>query len=81
VLWNALGGISWAIVIGLIAYYLGHSAGNAIETFGLYGLAAVLAAILSGLFLHRRHRRRRRVGGAADAAARHRNEPEDRPGE
>ena len=25
--------------IGLLAYFLGHSAGNAIQTFGLYGLA------------------------------------------
>jgi membrane-associated protein len=57
VLWNALGGIAWATTIGLIGYFLGHSAGNLIETFGLYGLAAVLLAIVSGLILHRRHRR------------------------
>src|SRR5271169_5634231 len=37
--WNALGGITWACAIGLAAYFLGHSAGNAIEAFGLYGLA------------------------------------------
>ncbi len=48
VLWNALGGITWATAIGLIAYFLGHSAGNAIEAFGLYGLAAVAIAIVSG---------------------------------
>ncbi|HYM55248.1 MAG TPA: DedA family protein [Solirubrobacteraceae bacterium] len=59
-LWNALGGITWATAIGLIAYFLGHSAGGAIEAFGLYGLAAVLLAIGSTLFMHRRHRRRRR---------------------
>jgi len=58
VLWNALGGIAWATAIGLIGYFLGHSAGNLIETFGLYGLAAVLLAIVSGLILHHRHRRR-----------------------
>jgi membrane protein DedA with SNARE-associated domain len=57
VLWNALGGICWASAIGLIAYFLGHSAGGAIEAFGLYGLAAVLLAILSGLYMHRRRRR------------------------
>jgi membrane protein DedA with SNARE-associated domain len=60
VLWNALGGICWATAIGLIAYFLGHSAGGAIEAFGLYGLAAVLLAILSGLYMHRRHSRRSR---------------------
>jgi membrane-associated protein len=77
-LWNALGGISWAIVIGLIAYYLGHSAGNAIETFGLYALAAVLVAIVSAVVMHRRHRRRVREGGAATSGRPH--EPRE-PGE
>lgn len=57
VLWNALGGMTWATAVGLIAYYLGHSAGNTIEAFGLYGLAAVLVAIGSAFFAHRRHRR------------------------
>jgi membrane-associated protein len=56
-LWNALGGISWASAVGLIAYFLGHSAGSAIEAFSIYGLAAVLLAIVSGLVLHRRHAR------------------------
>jgi membrane protein DedA with SNARE-associated domain len=56
-LWNALGGITWATAIGLIAHFLGHSAGNAIETFGLFGLAAVAIAIVSGFVMHRRHRR------------------------
>jgi membrane protein DedA with SNARE-associated domain len=79
-LWNALGGICWATVIGLIAYYLGRSAGNAIETFGLYGLAAVLVAIASTFFLHRRHRRRVREGGVANAADRRRHEPREPPG-
>jgi membrane protein DedA with SNARE-associated domain len=56
--WNALGGICWASAIGLIAYLLGHSAGGAIEAFGVYGLVAVLLAILSGVVLHRRHARK-----------------------
>src|SRR5271163_3020500 len=54
-MWNALGGICWATGVGLIAYFLGHSAGGAIEAFGLYGLAAVAVAILSTFILHRRH--------------------------
>ncbi len=67
VLWNALGGMTWATAVGLIAYFLGHSAGNAIEAFGLYGLAAVLVAIGSAFFAHRRNRRRDHGadGGAA----------------
>jgi len=55
-LWNALGGTCWASAIGLLAYFLGHSAGKAIEAFGIYGLVAVLLAVASALFLHHRHR-------------------------
>ena len=58
VLWNALGGISWALLVGLFAYFLGHSASNAIQTFGLYGLVAAVLALLSFVVLHRRHRAR-----------------------
>ena len=84
VLWNALGGICWATVVGLVAYFLGHSAGNAIKTFGLYGLVAALLAIASALWLHRRQRRRRRSeqqGRAAGSAARHPLDPPPTPGE
>ncbi len=66
VLWNALGGIVWACTIGLIAYFLGHSAGNAIETFGLFGLAAVLIAAVSGLLVHRHHRARNAAAAPLD---------------
>jgi membrane protein DedA with SNARE-associated domain len=75
VLWNAIGGICWATGIGLLAYYLGHAAGNVIETFGLYGLAAALLAIGTAVFVHRRHRRNQRqagsAGGPTEAAAGH----------
>jgi membrane-associated protein len=60
VLWNALGGITWASAIGLIAYYLGHSAGSVVEAFGLYGVAALLVAVVSTLIMHRRHQGSRR---------------------
>jgi membrane protein DedA with SNARE-associated domain len=57
VLWNALGGICWATGIGLLAYFLGHSAGNAVEAFGVYGLVAAALAVVAFLIAHRRHRR------------------------
>jgi len=60
VLWNALGGICWATGIGLLAYFLGHAAGNVIAAFGLYGLLAVLIAAASVFFAHRHHQRRMR---------------------
>jgi membrane protein DedA with SNARE-associated domain len=66
VVWNALGGIAWATAIGLLAYFLGNSAGNAIETFGIYGLVAVLVAIVSAVVLHRRaHRKAPEAGDPA----------------
>jgi membrane protein DedA with SNARE-associated domain len=57
VLWNALGGICWATGVGLIAYFLGHSAGNAVQTFGVYGLAAFVLGALGVFIAHRRHQR------------------------
>ena len=72
VFWNALGGVSWACAIGLAAYFLGHSAGGAIEAFGVYGLVAVAIAVVSTLLAHRRHALRNRN---ADAAARRRVDP------
>jgi membrane-associated protein len=66
VVWNALGGVCWATAIGLLAYFLGNSAGNVIETFGIYGLVAAVGAVVSAIVLHRRARRR-------DASARRRD--------
>jgi membrane protein DedA with SNARE-associated domain len=60
-LWNALGGICWATAIGLIAYFLGRSAGNAIKAFGLYGLVAAVLALFGFFLLQRRARLRRDV--------------------
>jgi membrane protein DedA with SNARE-associated domain len=78
VLWNALGGICWATAIGLLAYFLGHAAGNAVQTFGLVGLAAALLAIASVLIVHRRHRARgagRRAPGGSMGVRREETEP------
>ena len=66
VLWNALGGITWATGIGLLAYFLGSSAGNAIEAFGIYGVVAALVAVVSAFVLHRRANR---CAAARDDAA------------
>jgi membrane protein DedA with SNARE-associated domain len=45
--WNAAGGICWAALVGLVAYYLGHAAADAISRYGLIGGAVlvVLAAL------------------------------------
>lgn len=47
-LWNAAGGIVWAVLIGLIGYYVGHAAADAIDRYGLWvgaGLVVVLAIV------------------------------------
>jgi membrane protein DedA with SNARE-associated domain len=67
-MWNALGGICWATGVGLIAYFLGTSAGNLITTFGIYGLVAVLIAAGGGFFWHRRHVRAERSEQAGEDA-------------
>jgi len=55
--WNACGGIAWATGVGLLAYFLGNSAGNVVQAFGLYGLAAFILALGGAFFAHRHHRR------------------------
>jgi membrane protein DedA with SNARE-associated domain len=55
--WNAAGGISWATTIGLVAYFVGNTATNAITAFGLFGLLAVVLAAGGALLLRRLHSR------------------------
>lgn len=46
-LWNAAGGIVWATGVSLLAYYFGKAAADAVATYGVYALVAivVIAAI------------------------------------
>lgn len=46
-LWNAAGGVVWAMLVSLLAYYFGKAAADAVATYGVYALVAivVLAAI------------------------------------
>jgi membrane protein DedA with SNARE-associated domain len=55
--WNALGGIAWATSLGLLAYFVGHSAETIIHVAGLGGAAFV---VLGGLALWCVLRTRRR---------------------
>jgi membrane protein DedA with SNARE-associated domain len=43
--WNAAGGICWATAVGLVAYYGGHAAADAIARYGLYAAAAVVLGL------------------------------------
>jgi membrane protein DedA with SNARE-associated domain len=52
-LWNAAGGICWAVLVGLVSYYLGQAAADAIQKWGLIGAGiAVGIAILLFLGMH-----------------------------
>ena len=45
-LWNAVGGISWVLTVGLAAYYIGHKAQSAITALGLVGLLGLVIAMV-----------------------------------
>src|SRR3954468_14579850 len=63
--WNALGGICWAISIGLAAYFGGHAAERIVKAAGIAGL---VGAVLIGVALYVVTKvRRRRAEELADA--------------
>jgi len=48
-LWNAVGGIAWATGVGLLAYYAGGAAADAIQRYGLFaalGVGVVLVVVV-----------------------------------
>ena len=57
IVYNALGGIAWAVSVGLLAYWAGHSAEGVLETVGVGGLG--LALVVLGAFVFWRWRRHR----------------------
>jgi membrane protein DedA with SNARE-associated domain len=62
--WNAAGGICWAILVGVVAYYGGHAAADAIGQYGLYGVGAVLAIVVI-VFVGMHVWRKRLLGGGS----------------
>jgi membrane protein DedA with SNARE-associated domain len=46
--WNAAGGIAWATAVGLTAFYAGRAAAAAIQRYGLYVGAAIVAVVVIG---------------------------------
>ena len=47
--WNASGGILWATGVGLLAYYSGQAAADAVKRYGLFAAAGLAAVIVIGL--------------------------------
>jgi len=56
--WNAAGAVTWATTIGLIAYYSGQAAADAIQRYGLYSVGALIVVVIAGWIVLRRVRRR-----------------------
>jgi len=51
--WNAAGGICWATAVGLVSYYSGQAAADAIRRYGLFAAAGVVAiVVITFLFTH-----------------------------
>ena len=50
--WNASGGIVWATLVGLVAFYLGRAAADAVGRYGLIGggVAIVVVVVVIGAF-------------------------------
>jgi membrane-associated protein len=56
--WNALGGITWAIAVGMLGYLAGNGAAHAIERFGVIAFVAIFAiTVLAFVWFQRRERR------------------------
>jgi membrane protein DedA with SNARE-associated domain len=49
-LWNAAGGILWAVAISLLAYQFGKAAADAVSRYGLVAVAAIVVLALVGFF-------------------------------
>ena len=51
--WNAAGGVCWAVLVGLVAYFAGQAAADAIARYGLIGGGVVVAVlVVAGVGVH-----------------------------
>jgi membrane protein DedA with SNARE-associated domain len=64
--YNALGGITWGVTVGLVGYYAGSAAADAITSFGIYA-AIALGILLVGGFVFLKARERRAAASARSA--------------
>jgi membrane protein DedA with SNARE-associated domain len=45
--WNAAGGIVWATLVGLVAYFAGAAAAEAINRYGLYAAIVIVIGVVA----------------------------------
>jgi membrane protein DedA with SNARE-associated domain len=72
--YNALGGLTWGVTVGLVGYYAGQAAANAITTFGVYAVVA-LAVLIVAVYAFLKYRERRAARSAPGGS-----EGSDEPG-
>lgn len=58
--WNALGGIAWATSVGLLAYFAGHAAEQALKLGGIAAVAGIVLVLATVLAVRRIRRYRAR---------------------
>jgi membrane protein DedA with SNARE-associated domain len=46
--WNATGGIVWAAVVGLVSYYGGQAAADAITRYGIFAALGIAVLLVIG---------------------------------
>jgi membrane protein DedA with SNARE-associated domain len=51
--WNAAGGICWAVAVGLVAFYAGKAAADAIQRYGVYAAIGIAAAAVLAWIAYR----------------------------
>ena len=56
--WNATGGITWAVGLGVAGYYGGSAAKTVIEDMGRYGIILVVLGVVGLVFAYHRQQRR-----------------------
>lgn len=57
-MWNAVGGIAWAVAVGLVAFYAGRAVADAISRYGAYGGIAIGLLVVLGITAFHLVRRR-----------------------
>ena len=50
-IWNIVGGVTWACAIGFLAFFGGRAAADAVQHYGLYALGGIAAVLVAGWFL------------------------------
>ena len=56
--WNAAGGIAWALLVGLVAYYFGRAAADAISHYGAIGGVVIVVLVVVAVVVFHVWRRR-----------------------